>query len=581
MRQLTILLAVIWSTNVIGQCPECTPDLTCTSDINFPSICPEVLPDATAGQYYESVMTFFLPTNVEDPGSGISATLNEVAIGAVVGLPFGLSYVPNSPTSTYYPSNGENYGCATICGTPLQAGEYEVVINVTVTVTALGFQQVVNESFVLPIIVLPGEGGNSSFAYNNLNSCNAVSAIFEALINSPTGITSYDWDFGNGNSSTEQYPEAQEYTESGEYEVTLQTTIQNYFLNSVSVSSVENNWSGDIEELVAAFTSPDIYFTITNVNGNVVYTSSTIGSSTSGTWSDLGLVLDSPPYQINVWDEDNGPPLGSEDDAIGTASFAVQIGSQNFSSGGGANGSVQISLETTNVFNDSETVVVFESPNADFTYLSDISVLDYDDPSLAYFEWFFNDNLVQQGEQDSLFMAEPGLYFCSVTNLNGCTAISDVFTLCPTLNLQYNDNSNFFSIPAGYETYTWYYNGLPLQDETTNLLITSEPGNYAVTITTDYGCEVTSDVYTITVGVPTIEMQQLKVWPNPANREISILLGTNDIISLCDLGGKRVGTWTAKSEIMTIDVSDIQPGIYVLIRESDGRVQRSKVVISR
>lgn len=581
MKQLYLLILLCWANFVFAQCPECTPDFTCTSPVDFPSICPEVLPDATAGEYYESVMTFFLPANVVDPGSGISATLNQVVIGSVVGLPFGLSYVPNSPTSTYYPSNGENYGCATICGTPLQAGSYEVVINVTVTVTALGFEQVVNESFVLPIIVLPGVGGNSSFAYDNLSGCDVVTATFEALIDGTPGITTYAWDFGNGETSTDQSPEPQLYNQPGEYTVTLQTTIQNYFLNSVSISSVENNWSGDIEELIAAFTSPDIYFTITNAAGNIVFTSSTIDSSTSGTWNDLGVVLDSPPYQINVWDEDNGPPLGSEDDAIGTASFAIQTGSQSFSSGGGANGSIQISLQTTNVFNDTETVVVFDSPNAAFTYISELDVLDYDDSSLAYFEWFFNDELIQQGEQDSIFMAEPGLYSCSVTNIYGCTSTSDVFTLCPTLNLDYNWASGFFSVPAGYASYTWYFNGLPLPNATSNLLITSEPGNYALTITTDYGCEVTSEVYVITIGVEDYEQTQPTVWPNPANQEINVLASHNETIALYDLGGKLVENWTSQGESMTIDVSHIQPGTYILTRQGSNSLRRTKLVISR
>jgi len=581
MKHFTLLVLIFWANLIYAQCPECTPDFTCTSAADFPSICPEVLPDATAGVYYESVMTFFLPANIVDPGSGISATLNQVVIGSVVGLPFGLSYVPNSPTSTYYPSNGENYGCATICGTPLQAGSYEVVINVTVTVTALGFEQVVNESFTLPIVVLPGVGGNSSFAYDNLNGCDSVTAIFEALINGAPGITNYSWDFGNGETSSDQFPDPQVYDQPGEYEVTLQTTIQNYFLNSVTVTSVENNWSGDIEELIAAFTSPDIYFTITNSAGNVIYTSSTIDSSTSGTWSEIGLMLDNPPYQINVWDEDNGPPLGSDDDAIGTASFAIQTGSQSFSSGGGANGSIQISLETTNVFNDSETVVVFDSPNADFTYLADIDVLDYDDPTLAYFEWFFNDELIQQGAQDSIFMAEPGLYSCTVTNIYGCSSTSEVFTLCPTLNLDYNWASGFFSVPAGYASYTWFFNGLPLPNATSNLLITSEPGNYALTITTDYGCEVSSEVYVITIGVENQERQQLAVWPNPANQQINIFVSQNETISLFDLGGKLIERWSTISGMMTLDVSDIQPGTYIMTLTSKSGLQRTKVVISR
>ena len=91
----------------------------------------------------------------------------------MTGLPFGLEFSPNNPDRVYQPSDGEYYGCSVVCGTPLVSGSFFVDINVSVLVSAFGFQQTVNESFSLPLIVEPGEGGDgpSSFALSANQGC--------------------------------------------------------------------------------------------------------------------------------------------------------------------------------------------------------------------------------------------------------------------------------------------------------------------------------------------------------------------------------------------------------------------------
>src|SRR5690606_34334772 len=61
-----------------AQCPDCTPDLSCSGSTNYPAVCPMTAEDATVGQYYEHTLTFYIPTNVTDPGTGISFTILSV-----------------------------------------------------------------------------------------------------------------------------------------------------------------------------------------------------------------------------------------------------------------------------------------------------------------------------------------------------------------------------------------------------------------------------------------------------------------------------------------------------------------------
>jgi len=216
MRYLVaVILCFMMGVSYYAQssCNDCTPDISCQAIDGFPTLCPEILPDGTAGQYYESVATFNMPSNVIDPGSGLEASLESIYFASITGLPYGLELTPDSPDGYYYPSNGDNYGCATICGTPLSAGEYFVTISVNVIASAFGFEQSLTESFSLPLTINPGETvANSSFTVSENSGCAPLSVEIENLI---TGAgVSYNWDFeGPSNGSiinleilTDNYP---------------------------------------------------------------------------------------------------------------------------------------------------------------------------------------------------------------------------------------------------------------------------------------------------------------------------------------------------------------------------------------
>jgi len=188
------------SASAFSQCSTCTPDYTCVAD-GFPVLCPSALPDGTTGVEYLATATFHMPGSVVDPGSGITATLESITISSITGLPFGLTLTPSNPNGVYYPSNGEDYGCATICGTPLAAGEYFVNINVDVVASVFGITQNLSESFSLPLTILQGaEGGNTSFSATPTTGCSPLTVDVTNSITGP-GV-SYSWDFGGPTSGT-------------------------------------------------------------------------------------------------------------------------------------------------------------------------------------------------------------------------------------------------------------------------------------------------------------------------------------------------------------------------------------------
>jgi hypothetical protein len=144
---LLTALVVLMHSQAFAQCETCLPDSSCISVDGFPTMCPFTPPDATINEYYTQNITFYLPSQVNDPSSGVNATLLQVTISSVSGLPYGLQFSFNDNDNVFLPSSGENFGCATICGTPIIPGTYQVIISADVLLNALGFETTLQQSF--------------------------------------------------------------------------------------------------------------------------------------------------------------------------------------------------------------------------------------------------------------------------------------------------------------------------------------------------------------------------------------------------------------------------------------------------
>lgn len=583
MKQLYPLLALLClNFSVFSQCADCTINEDCTTEDLFPAVCPEFMPDATAGEEYEDYLTFFMPAEVNDPNTGIQATLLEVVITNVQGLPFGMDFTMNNADQTYYPNAGETLGCATICGTPLLAGFYEVQITAHVTAEAFGISTELDQVFVSPFTVLPGSISNASFTYDNLAGCGSLDVNFEGLINGDPNPTTWEWDFGNGNTSDEQFPPTQTFTGIGEQVVTLETTIWDYVLNDLALTSIGDGWGGDIDESFGLL-NPDPYFTVTNGSGNVVYTSSSNDGSMTGTWTDIGLILDNPPYTLSVWDSD----AITSDDFLGSLSMESTDGSFVFSEGGNA-GTLSISLDPGDVFNDEEVVTLFEEPNPEFTVDEDNNLLFYDDQTLETFTWFFDGDTIPNAV-DSVHMmgSAGGIFECLVTNIYGCEAWSSPYTHCPEFTPVLDDETGMLSAPEGFESYQWYYNGLEIDGATSSQVLADDYGNYAVEITTDYGCETLSEVFIFTgvEGIPQLEV--FNIYPNPSDGLVTLDLAASRNLrikaELISMQGKTV--WKDRFQIQypqkfDLNLSDLEAGVY-LFRVSSGRGSNQMSLVIR
>ncbi len=496
MRTLLFLIfSTLWVMQSSAQCGTCTPDPTCILTPAYPTLCPETLPDATAGEAYETDIHFYLPYQFFDPDNGVDVQFNQVIVTGTTGLPFGMEVELNEPSGTYLPEEAE-HGCARLCGTPLSPGTYNISINIVATVFVPSFGVEVNQaqSFDLVLNVLPGSGGNNSFTFDINSGCDSIGVNFEALLNASPNPTSWAWDFGNGETSDQQFPPTQTYGDTGTYEVSLETQFLQYVITEAHVTSVNGGWCGDAEEPTCDGIFgilPDIYVQIRDASGNLLYQSGSTDNTLTGSWTGLNVVANNPPFTVQVWDED----AVSNNDDLGSFSFNVtSAGNINFSGAGGTSGYLVVDTQVSDSFFNTETITVFPGPTPalEFSELPNMLTV-VGDTSLINIEWYFNDEIIEGQNGSELVLLEPGVYYAVVQNGFGCSATTETFTLCPDPEISFNGNNGVISSDDNWPTYQWHYQGEPIPGADLAFYQTEEVGWYSLLITTDYGCTVFSD----------------------------------------------------------------------------------------
>jgi hypothetical protein len=380
----------------------------------------------------------------------------------------------------------------------------------------------------------------------------------EGVIDGSPSITTYSWNFGNGETSDAQDPGPVTYTQAGDYVISLTTTISDFVLSAISVSALSDNWSGDLDDF---FSDSDTFFVLTDGDGNTVYSSSTIDNNNTPSWSGFSVALNNPPYTISFTDDDDI----TSDDGLGSATINVEEGTIFFNSGNGTMGTGTIGLQVSSTFENEESVSVFGLPDPDFNVTD--NVLSYDDPELSVFVWSVNGNVINDQFNSSLTMISGGQYSCTVTNIYGCSATSGLYLYCPEITPLYNEVDQIVYVEDIYSSYQWSYNGLPVDGAEGPSIDASEPGNYSVEVTTSYGCTTESSVLTVTVGVENSETTSFKFWPNPVDDVLSFS-GNNvngAILNIYDSTGRKVISEQINSANQgSIDTSALSSGSYTV-----------------
>lgn len=174
----------------------CTPVTTgCTAP--FGTACPDTLPDATVGTFYQEVVTIYMPASVDTtlPLVGtVNVPVDTVRFVGVSGLPDGLDFYID--VLEYYPEPGDTasqYTCLYIYGTPCGGNQtINATIDLDFAVTSpfgaatltQNFPVTFNLTSTVPVLEI-----SSTLDF----LCTTGSAGTDATLTAPLGFSTYQW----------------------------------------------------------------------------------------------------------------------------------------------------------------------------------------------------------------------------------------------------------------------------------------------------------------------------------------------------------------------------------------------------
>lgn len=577
---IILLLNFFYHVDMQGQCPGCVTNMSFVISPAAPGITPDTLPDGMAGQYYDADVNFYLPAQFTH-SSGTNVTLTKLEVLSVSGLPFGLSFQSSSSNNTFFPSQNPpttEHGCAKICGTPVFPGSYSMTVFVRAYVNTVIGAQTSDDSFVIPITIVPGGSGNASFTALNTTGCGSVTATF--LTNLPSNGKpgfSYNWNFGNGTTSTLETPPTASYHTPGQYQATCQTIIDTMpfrYLKTITVTGTScTDYSG----------KPDLYIKVKDLNDNAIYQSAAVGNTNPPVTFTLPNVQinHNQSYLIDVWDEDTG--IEAPDDNCAT--FQVMGNTNNVNLTSGNNGISIVIEKPVFIYNDTVTITVYEAPSkpgivatpSDSACMGDSILLST--TSTASLQWYNDTTLLMGATQQELWVSVSGRYVLVATNdSNGCQAKSDTTIISifnnPPKPTFWRQGDTLRTLLAGLNL-QWYHNAAPINGVTGQACHIFAAGFYKLIATTNEGCFKSSDSvyyqpFNNAIHTPDI-LTDFKLYPNPNNGrfqlEYKLMQNENLLIAVYNVLGQQIftekSTYSAGTQKHHIPLS-IPPAVYIL-----------------
>ena len=394
---------------------------------------------------------------------------------------------PNGGTITTYEWDVDNNGTVDYTGNPAShnfgpAGTY----NVSYTVTTLNG---CSGNVVLPVTVHP----NPVADFTLTNICEGQVANFNDASAVATGaITGWDWDFGDGNTSTAQNP-SNTYGTQNVYTVELVATSDQGCTDTMTQTI-------DVYPIPVADFSPQSV--CLNIPVNFMDQSTVDNTNTTNV--------------INQWDWDLGD---------GTTYTGIQNPPTHVY-GTAGNYNISLTVTTDNGCTNSLTVPlsIYEKPVADFTFTDDCVDLpsDFTDLSTVVgsvvnsWKWDFGDGNTSTTQNPTHNYTTAGTYNVEliVTSAFGCTdtIVQPVirypmptasFTApfeCEYDSVQFTNTSTVIAPSTIFSEVWGFGDGSPLVTTQDPAHLYASEGTYAVTliVTTDHGC-VDDTVMNVTV----------------------------------------------------------------------------------
>lgn len=578
--------------NVIGQnCGACNVSLpVLPEDTLFLS----AMPDGTVGANYAETLNFRMPktttpVNAIDPGTPAGLDIEKITLISINNLPTGITW---ETAQIEYLPNEETDGCIQFCGTPLMADTFEVEITIAAKVSVI----TQTTSFRFRLVINPATSNTAGFSLSNNISCGPteVEIINNIPSNGQDGI-SYFWDFGNGNSTLNEVPNSQTYTEPGIYPITYQAIIDTvgYLLTSIEVLE---SGCRDIPSFPTFSTAPDMNIKVLDADDNILFLTPNYDNTFAPIQASTNLSLGEGNYRVEVIDDDGG--LNFNDDECGVVSF------NRFTTGDLEIGDLTVRLtivHPVDTINSVDSVIVYGVPaTPEIISLTSLELCggqsviletNYDESV----QWFQDDILIPGATEFQIEVSEAGAYYVQYQSEVGCPANSEILEvtlLTPPATPAYVNEDNVLTLfnqnalPDDY-TISWLLNGENLAGEYGVSLCIFESGNYTLSLVDETtGC---SNSFTLnvpydpaapclTTDISETALAELLLFPNPFGDHLTIQrndLGEEVTIRIFNGTGQMVLNQTWASGINQINLATDNWGSGVYLVEISTATERS------
>jgi hypothetical protein len=201
-------------------------------------------------------------------------------------------------------------------------------------------------------------------------------------------------------------------------------------------------------------------------------------------------------------------------------------------------------------------------------------------------QWYFNGAPLQNDTSKTLVATETGTYNVKVV-LNGCQSgisnsiITVVNPIPSTPTIIQNGDKLISNASAGNQ---WYFNGVPLQNDTTNTYTPVNSGVYTVQVTVN-GCSspISANFSFIVTGISAPSWSnELKIYPNPVYKTLFVLSasGKRFNVELFDVNGRLVRQTQFVSKL-ELNVEALPGGSYMLRIVDETKSSYSTIVIKQ
>lgn len=161
--------------------------------------------------------------------------------------------------------------------------------------------------------------------------------------------------------------------------------------------------------------------------------------------------------------------------------------------------------------------------------------------------------------------------------ISGCdSTVTTTITMHAVLDITTTTTANVITSNQENATYQWIncVTNTPVTGATSQTFAPAENGSYAVILSGGSCSDETSECINITtLGLNTMTMIDMKVYPNPSNGKVTIDVPQETRVVIYDLLGNMLYTATVNSGQNTIDLSSLATGIYTIKAVANGNVQ--------